>query len=81
MGSYRIDCILCWYPFPKLKYSWNEAKIPIYTAYQILWAHKYHNFYKIICQELLMPLYQLIFLEECKCMSDEGTYLRMYGGT
>ena len=43
-----------------------------------------------------MPLYQLIFLEECKCMSEdaleaireygdyffseEGTYLRMYGG-
>ena len=44
-----------------------------------------------------MPLYQLIFLEECKCMSQgaldsirefgdyffsgEGTYLRMYQGT
>ena len=44
-----------------------------------------------------MPLYQLIFLEECKCLSEgalesireyrdyffseEGTYMRMYGGT
>ena len=44
-----------------------------------------------------MPLYQLIFLEECKCLSkgalasikyfgdyffsEKGTYLRMYGGT
>ena len=44
-----------------------------------------------------MPLYQLIFLEEWKCLSEgalssiedfgdyfffkEGTYLRMYGGT
>ena len=44
-----------------------------------------------------MPLYQLIFLEECKFLSkgaqdaimeygdyffsEEGTYLRMYGGT
>ena len=44
-----------------------------------------------------MPLYQLVFLEDCKCMSEgdlksikefgdhffseEGTYLRMYGGT
>ena len=44
-----------------------------------------------------MPLYELIFLEECKCMSEgaleyireygdyffseEGTYLRMYEGT
>ena len=44
-----------------------------------------------------MPLYQLVFLEECKCLSEgslesikefgdylfseEGTYLRMYGGT
>ena len=69
----------------------------IYTTYQILWAHKYHSFYKFICEEVLMPIYQLIFLEECKCMSEgarevisehvdyffskEGTYLRMYGGT
>ena len=44
-----------------------------------------------------MPLYQLVFLEECKCLSEgalesikefgdylffeEGTYLRMYRGT
>ena len=44
-----------------------------------------------------MPLYQLIFLEECKCISEgaleaireygdylfseEGTYLRMHGGS
>ena len=44
-----------------------------------------------------MELYQLVFLEECKCLSEgalesikefgdylfseEGTYLRMYGGT
>ena len=44
-----------------------------------------------------MPLYQLIFLEECKCMSEgaleviseygdyfffeEGTYMKMYGDT
>ena len=60
------------YPFPKLNYSWNEAKKPIYTAYQILWAHKYNNYYKIICEELLMQIYQLIFPEECKCIA-EGT--------
>ena len=68
-----------------------------YVAYQILWAHKYHSYYKSICEEFLIPLYQLIFLEECKCLSEgalesirefgdnffseEGTYLRMYGGT
>ena len=69
MGSYLIDCILCLYTFLKLNCSWNESKTPIYTAYHILWAHKYHKFYKLICKELLIPLYQLIFLEECKCMS------------
>ena len=57
MGSYLIDCILCMYPFLKLNYRWNESKKPIYNAYQILWAHKYHNFYKIIFEELMMPLY------------------------
>ena len=92
-----IEGILCLHPFEKLNCSWKEGKEPIYAAYQILWAHKYHNFYKLICEEFLMPLYQLIFLEECKCLSEgdqdiimeygdyffseEGTYLRMYGGT
>ena len=57
MESYLIDCILCLYPFLKLNCSWNEAKTPIYTAYQILWAHKYYNFYKLIYEELLMPLH------------------------
>ena len=71
--------------------------MPIYTSYQILCMHKYHNCYKIICEKFLMPLYELIFLEECKYMSEgalesimeygyyfffeEGTYLRMYEGT
>ena len=64
MGSYLIDYILCLYPFSKLNFSWNESKKPIYTSYQILWAHKYHNVYKIICEELLMALHQVIFLED-----------------
>ena len=96
MGSYLIDCILCLYPFSKLNCTQSEAKKPIYTAYQILWAHKYHIFYKLICEDFLMPLHQLIFLEECKCMSEgaleviceygeycfyeEVTFLMMYGG-
>ena len=62
-----------------------------------MWAHNYHSHYKLIYEEFLMPLYQLIFLEECKCLSEgalesieefgdyffskEVTYLRMYGGT
>ena len=33
MGSFLIDCILCLYPFEKLKYSWKEGKEPIYFAY------------------------------------------------
>ena len=84
------------HPFEKLNYSWKQGKAPIYIEYQILWAHKYHSCYKPICEQFLMPHYQLIFIEECKCMSEgaleaireygdylfskKGTYLRMYGG-
>ena len=64
MGSYLIDYILCLYPFSKLNFSWNESKKPIYTSYKILWAHKYHNAYKLIYEELPMALHQLIFLED-----------------
>ena len=97
MGSFLINSILFLNPFERLNYSWKEGKSPIFLAYQLLWTHKYHISYKLICEELLIPLYQLIFLSECKCMyegaweaimeygdylfSKEETYLRMYGGT
>ena len=58
---------------------------------------KYAGFYKLICEEFFMPLYELIFLKEPNFLSDnameviceygdyffshEGTYLRMYGGS
>ena len=92
-----IDHILCRHAFERLKCTWKGRKSPIYTAYQILWGHKYHNHYDLICEEFLIPLYQLIFLEEYKCLfegaresikefgdyffSEEGTHLKMYGGT
>ena len=80
MGSYLIDYILCCYPLSKLNCILNEAKMPIYTAYKILWVHKYHIFYKVICEELPVPLYQLIFLEECKYMSEVALeFISEYG--
>ena len=97
MGSFLVDCILCHLPFEKLNCTWKGGKAPIYTAYQVLWAHKYHSYYKLIYEEFFIPLYRLIFLEDCMCLSEgaletikehgdyffyeEGTYLRMYGGT
>ena len=69
----------------------------MYAAYKLLWDHKYYNYYKEIYEHLIMPLYTLIFLEECNCMSAEafkamqeygnyyltqdGLYVRMYGGS
>ena len=70
MGSFLINSILFLNPFERLNYSWKEGKSPIFLAYQLLWTHKYHISYKLICEEFLMPLYQLILLEECKCMYD-----------
>ena len=95
MGSYLVDCIVCLHQFPKLNCTWNYSKTPIYVAYQIQWVHKYSIFYKLIYEELLMPLYDIIFLKEFNFMfeeemdmvceygdyyfSKEGTYLGMYG--
>ena len=69
----------------------------MYSAYQILWAHRYHSFYKRVFEKLMMPLYKLFFLKECHCLSEEelevvveygeflvskeGLYLIMYGGS
>ena len=69
MGSFLVDYILCFHPFEELNYKWKGGKSPIYVAYQMLWAHKYQSHYKLICEEFLMPLYQLVFLEECKFLS------------
>ena len=97
MGYFLVDCILSFHPYEKLNCKWKGVKSPIYVAYHILWAHKYHSHYKLICEEFLMPLYHLVFLEECKCLSEgdlesikefgdyfffeEVTYMRRYGGT
>ena len=69
MSSVLIDCILCTHPFPSLKCQWDKDKSLVYVAYQLLWAHKYFSHYKSICEDFIMPLYRLIFLSECDCMS------------
>ena len=64
MSSYLIDYILSRHPFPKLGCIWNKTEAPVSVAYQILWAHKYVGYYKLICEEFLIPLYWIIFLKE-----------------
>ena len=94
MSPYLIDCILTRHLFDKLGCIWNKIEAPVYMAYQILWANKYANYYKLICEEFLIPLYWIIFLKEPNCLYDnamaiiseygyyyfsrEGTYIRMY---
>ena len=67
----------------------------MYTGYKLFWVHKYYSHYKEICEHFIMPLYTLIFMTECNCMSkeafkvieehgsyyltEEGMYIRMYG--
>ena len=57
MSSFLVDCILYCHQFERLNCTWKGGKAPIYTYYQILGSHKYHNHYKMICEEFLMPLY------------------------
>ena len=57
MSSFLVDCILYRHRFEKLNCIWKGGKAPIYSAYQILGAHKYHNHYKMICEEFPIPLY------------------------
>ena len=72
MSSFLLDCILYRHKFEKLNCVWKEGKAPIYVAYQIMGAHKYHTHYQLICEEFIRPLYRLIFLEDFPCLS-EGT--------
>ena len=74
---------------------WDRDITPVYTTYKLLWAHKYYNHHKEICEHFIMHFYTLIFLKECNCMfeealkfieeyanyylTDEGMYIRMYG--
>ena len=97
MSSILVDCILCTQYFPILMCNWDRDRTLIYTAYKLFWAHKYYSHYKEICEHFIMPFYTLIFLTECNCMSkeafkvieeygnyymsDEGMYIRMYGGS
>ena len=69
----------------------------MYAAYKLLWEHKYHSYYREICEHFIMPLYTLILLTECHFMSEEafkviqefgdyyltedGLYVRMYSGS
>ena len=69
----------------------------MYAAYKLFWAHKYYSYYREICEHFIVPLYTLIFLVECNCMSEEafkvmkeygsyyltedGLYVGMYGGS
>ena len=97
MSSILVDCILCNQPFPGLRCIWDRERMPVYSAYKPLWAHKYHSHYQEVCEHFIMPLYTLIFLKECDCMSEEalqvieeyadyyltkdGLYFRMFGGS
>ena len=72
MSSILIDCILCNQPFPNMTCIWDRERSPIYSAYKPLWAHKYHSHYREVCEHFIMPLYTLIFLKGCDCMSEEA---------
>ena len=45
MPSFLVDCILYHHPFEGLKCTWKGGNSPIYTSYQMLGSHKYHNHY------------------------------------
>ena len=69
ISSFLLDCILYRHKFEKLNCVWKEGKDPIYVAYQIMGSHQYYTHYQLICEEFIRPLYRLIFLEECSCLS------------
>ena len=50
MSSFLLDCIIYRHKFEKLNFVWIEGKDPIYVAYQIIGAHKYHTHYQLICE-------------------------------
>ena len=96
-SSILVDCILSNQPLPRLQCIWDKERMPVYSAYKPLWAHKYHSHYREVCEHFIMPLYTLNFLKECDYMSGEalqviedyadyyltedGLYFRMFGGS
>ena len=66
MSSIFVDCILCTHFFPSLMCNWDSDRTLVYIAYKLFWAHKYYSYYREICEHFIMPLYTLIFLNECK---------------
>ena len=66
--SFLMDCIFYCHQFEGIKCTYKGGKSPIYTSYHMLGYHKYHDHYNMICEEFLMPLYKMIFLEECPCL-------------
>ena len=50
MSSFLLDCILYRHKFEKLTCVWKEGKAPIYVAYHLMGAHKYHTHYQLICE-------------------------------
>ena len=46
MSFILIDCILCTQPFPSLRCMWDRDRTPMYTAYKLLWSHKFYSHYK-----------------------------------
>ena len=80
MSSYLIDCILCRNPFSKIGCIWTQTEAPVNVSYQILSAHKYVGYYKLICEEFLIPLYEIIFLKDANCLCDNTMeVIREYG--
>jgi hypothetical protein len=95
VSSYLMDIMCIAHKYPNIGWSWFHIDPTIHIYYKVLWEHKYHVEYWIICEHFLASLYEFIFCTTLPCMTDKaievikrfgdwylmehGTYIRIYG--
>ena len=97
MTSYLMDVMCASGEYPSLGWKWNPSLSSIHVYCKMIWENKYKEDYERICNGLFAPIYQILFGKEAprlslegqeivkkygdQCMTPDGVYIRMIGGT
>ena len=62
MISYILDTVCFSFDFSSLGWKWTkEVETPIYVQLDLLWESKYHSHMFKICNDIIFPVFQVIF--------------------
>jgi hypothetical protein len=94
MSSSLLDIMCTTHRYSNMGWIWFSFNASIHICCKVLWEHKYHIEYQIICEKFLAPLYEFIFCATPPCMiyksieviriigewylMEHGTYIGVY---